>query len=63
MSIDDQAPPKARSDLEKRLAKLLAGRSVARVLRADDTELALELDDATRVFARVSNGKLDVSVT
>lgn len=63
MSIDDQAPPKARGDLEKRLAQLVAGRTITRILRADDTELALELDDATRIFARVSNGKLDVSVT
>lgn len=63
MSIDDQAPPKARGDLEKRLAKLVVGRSVKRVLRADDLELALELDDGTRIFARASNGKLDVSVT
>lgn len=63
MSIDDQAPPKARGDLEKRLAKLIAGRTIVRVLRADDLELALELDDGTRVFARASNGKLDVSVT
>lgn len=62
MSIDDQALPKAR-DLEKRLAKLVAGRTIARVLRADDAELVLELDDGTRIFARTSNGKLDLSVT
>lgn len=62
MSIDDQALPKAR-DLEKRLAKLVAGRTIARVLRADDAELVLELDDGTRIFARASGGKLDVSVT
>lgn len=62
MSIDDQALPKAR-DLEKRLAKLVAGRTIARVLRADDAELVLELDDGTRIFARTSSGKLDLSVT
>jgi hypothetical protein len=63
MSVDDQAPPKARGDLEKRLAKLVAGRAIQRVLRADDTELALEFDDGSRIFVRASNGKLDVSVT
>jgi hypothetical protein len=63
MSIDDQAPPKARGDLQKRLAKLLAGRTVVRVLRADDAELALELDDGSRIFARTSDHGLDISVT
>ena len=63
MTVDDQAPPKARSDLEKRLSKLVAGRSIKRILRADDLELVIELDDGTRIFARVCGSKLDVSVT
>lgn len=63
MSIDDQAPAKARGNLEKRLAKLVAGRTIVRVLRADDAELALELDDGSRVFARATGSGLDISVT
>ncbi|MEQ1707638.1 MAG: hypothetical protein ABL864_04835 [Terricaulis sp.] len=64
MSIDDQAPAKARkADLEKRLAKLVAGRTIARVIRADHVELALELDDGSRVFARATGSGLDISVT
>ncbi len=64
MSVDDRAPPKAPKDtVETRLSKLVAGRSVKRILRADELELAIEFDDGTRIFARALNGKLELSVT
>jgi hypothetical protein len=52
-----------KADLAKKLAKLVAGRTVARVLRADDKELALEFEDGTRIFVRATAKGLDLSVT
>lgn len=53
----------AKRDLPARLAALLAKCKVARVLRADDKELAIEFDDGTRLFARAGADGLDISIT
>lgn len=63
MTIQDPPPTTRKDPLRERLVKLVAGRTVARVLRADDVELAIELDDGARLFVRVAAGKLDLSVT
>ena len=51
-----------QDDLARRLSALLAGLSVARVLRADDRELVIEFDDGTRLLVRAGE-HLDISVT
>jgi hypothetical protein len=38
------------------------GRTVARILKADDRELVVEFADGTRLFA-TADARLDVSVT
>jgi hypothetical protein len=53
--------PKA-ADLGRRLATLTAGRTVARVLKADDRELVVEFEDGTRLLVRADQ-HLDISVT
>ena len=63
MSVQDPKVAARRDDLAKRMAKLLAGRSIVAVLRADKAEMVLELDDGTRVFARSTPAGLDISVT
>ncbi|MES1198753.1 MAG: hypothetical protein ABUS48_02090 [Pseudomonadota bacterium] len=63
MTVQDQKRPAKGEDLAKRLSKLVAGRSIARVLRADAQEMALELDDGSRIFARVTAEGMDISVT
>jgi hypothetical protein len=50
------------NDLARRLAGLIEGRTVAKVLRLDDRELVVEFADGTRLFAN-SDARLDVSVT
>ena len=50
------------NDLARRLAALIEGRTVAKVLRLDDRELAVEFDDGTRLFANADE-RLDISVT
>ena len=63
MSVQDKSQVrKSPKELSARLAKLLAGREVSRIMRADKTELAIEFDDGTRLFARVSGDELDISV-
>ena len=56
-----KAKPKD-ADLARRLESLTAGLTVARVLKADDRELVVELEDGTRLLVR-SGAPLDISVT
>lgn len=63
MSVKEKSKPAPGNDLAKRLSALVGGRTIARVLRADAQELALQLDDGSRVFVRVVVDGLDISVT
>ena len=49
-------------DQARRIGALIEGLSIARVLKADNHEIVVELSDGTRLFAR-TEGRLDISVT
>jgi hypothetical protein len=49
-------------DLTRRLAALLEGLTVARVIRADATGLVVDMTDGTRLLVSAPTG-LDISVT
>jgi hypothetical protein len=51
-----------QDDLARRLSALIDGRTVAKILRADDRELVVEFTDGTRLFA-TADERLDISVT
>lgn len=63
MTVKDKPKPSPDQDMAKRLAGLVAGRTITRVKRADAQEIALELDDGSRIFVRTGAGGLDISVT
>lgn len=63
MSVKDKSKPPAPADLAKRMTDLVEGRTIVRVLRADPQEVAIELDDGSRVFVRTGKNGLDLSVT
>jgi hypothetical protein len=48
--------------LARRLGALVEGLSIARILKADDHEIVVELSDGTRMLVR-TDGRLDISVT
>lgn len=54
-----QQPPE---DLARRIGALVEGLAIARVLKADDREVVVELSDGTRLLVR-TNGQLDISIT
>lgn len=54
-----QRPPE---DLARRIGALVEGLSIARVLKADEHEVVVELCDGTRLLVR-TEGQLDISVT
>ncbi len=54
-----QQPPE---DLTRRIGALVEGLSIARVLKADEHEIVVELSDGTRLLVRTT-GQLDISVT
>jgi hypothetical protein len=62
MTVQDSPQAKQKA-LAQRLGRLLTGRSIAKILRADDQELVVELDDGSRLFARATKKGLDISVT
>ena len=49
-------------DLTRRLNALMAGLTVARILKADDRELVIEFADGTRLFVNAKQ-PLDISIT
>ena len=49
-------------ELARRLNALTAGLTVAKVLKADDSELVIEFADGTRLFVKAGR-ELDISVT
>jgi hypothetical protein len=54
-----QRPPE---DLARRIGALVEGLSIARVLKADEHEIVIELSDGTRLLVRTER-RLDISVT
>lgn len=54
--------PKGGEPLARRVGALVEGLTVARVLRADERELVLEMTDGTRLLVRAGGG-LEISVT
>jgi hypothetical protein len=49
-------------DLANRLNALTTGLTVAKILKANDSELVIEFSDGTRLFVK-SGSALDISVT
>lgn len=49
-------------ELARRTGALVEGLSIARVLKADEHELVIELSNGTRLLVR-TDGRLDISVT
>jgi hypothetical protein len=61
-SSRSRKPRHRQDDLSRRLSALIEGLSVAKVLKADDREVALEFADGTRLFVRADD-RLEISVT
>ena len=65
MATPDQSgntKPQGGEALARRVGALVEGLAIARVLRADERELVLQMTDGTRLLVRAEGG-IDISVT
>jgi glucose-6-phosphate-specific signal transduction histidine kinase len=61
-SRSQQTDPSGSSDLLHRLAGMLEGLTIERVVRADGNDLVIDMTDGTRLIVNAPE-KLDISVT